>query len=121
LSPTEHYHRTCRYALLAFLAAGALVAVVFLIPGAGGRAHLVEWATLLHDTGLPEGVSHFLLWAAGFVLMGGCAAATAWAFCRWVPVRCPKCGGAAYWRAEGSWAYRCRGCNHLHETGLGTE
>jgi hypothetical protein len=121
MSPTEHYFRANRYAFLAFLAAGALVAVVFLTRGPMGQVHLVEWATLLRDAGLAEGVAHFLLWAVALVCMGFCAAGTAWIFCRWVPARCSECGGPAYWRAEGSWAYRCRRCGHFHETGLGED
>jgi hypothetical protein len=121
MSPTEHYYRASRYAVIAFLAAGALVAVVFYTPGPEGQARLVGWASLLRDAGLAGGVAHFLLWAVAILFMGCCAAGTAWAFCHWVPARCPRCGGAAYWRAEGTWAYRCRECGHFHETGLRSE
>ena len=119
MSPMEHYYRVGRYSLMAFLAAGALVAVVFLSRGPEGKVHLDGWAALLRDAGLSAGVAHFLLWAVAMVFMGCCAGGTAWAFCRCVPARCPRCGGAAYWQAVGSWAYRCRDCGHLHETGLG--
>ena len=121
MSPTEHYYRASRYAFIAFLAAGALVGAVFFTRGPDGQVHLVEWATLLRDIGLSTAVAHFFLWAVAIVFMGCCGGVTAWAFCRCVPALCPRCGGAAYWRAEGIWAYRCRGCGHLHETGLGGE
>jgi len=121
MSPTEHYYRTSHYAFLAFLAAGALVGVVFFTHGSDGQVHLVGWAMLLRDAGLSAGVAHFLLWAVAIVFMGCCGGGTAWAYCRHVPARCPRCGGAAYWQAVGAWAYRCRECGHLHETGLGSE
>jgi hypothetical protein len=121
MSPTEHYYRASHYAFVAFLAAGALVAAAFCTRGPSGQFHLVEWSTFLGDTGLSAGVVHFLLWAAAILFMGCCAGGTAWAFCRCVPARCPRCGGAAYWRAEGTWAYRCSGCGHLHDTDIGSE
>src|SRR5262249_22161139 len=121
MSPTEHYSRASRYAFLAFLVGAALVALVFFTRGPDGQVHLVEWAALLQHIGLSEGVAHFLLWAVAIVFMGCCGGGTAWVFCRFVPARCPRCGGAAYWRAEGTWAYRCSSCADLHETGLGSE
>ena len=119
MSPTEHFYRAARYGFIAFLAAGALVAVVFFTRRPDGRVHLVAWASLLREAGLSAGVAHFLLWTVAMVFMGCCGGGMAWAFCRCVPARCPRCGGAAYWQAVGSWAYRCRDCGHLHETGLG--
>jgi hypothetical protein len=121
MSPTEHYHRASRYAFISFLTAGALVAVIFLTRGPDGQVHLAGWAMLLQDGGLSLGVAHFLIWVVAIVFMGCCGGATAWVFCRCVPARCPRCGGAAYWRAEGTWAYRCRACRHLHETGFVNE
>src|SRR5215471_6968694 len=118
MSPTEHFYRAARYGFIAFLAAGALVAVVFFTRGPDGQVHLVAWASLLRDGGLSSGVAHFLLWTVAMVFMGCCGGGTAWAFCHCIPARCPRCGGAAYWRAAGSWAYRCRECKYLDETGL---
>ncbi|HKA06441.1 MAG TPA: hypothetical protein VKD71_04235 [Gemmataceae bacterium] len=121
MSPTEHYYRACRYASIAFLAGAALVALVFFTRGPDGQFHLVEWATFLQHIGLSAGIADFLLWAVAIVFVGCCGGGTAWAFCRCVPARCPRCGGAAYWQAEGTWAYRCSVCAYLHETGLGSE
>jgi hypothetical protein len=120
MSPTDHYYRPSRYSYIAFLAAGALVGLVFFTRRPDGQVHLVGWATLLGDAVLSAGVAHFLLWTVAIGFMG-CYAGTAWAFCRCVPAQCPQCGGAAYWRAKGAWAYHCRGCGHLHETDLGGE
>ena len=76
MSPMEHYYRVGRYSLMAFLAAGALVAVVFLSRGPEGKVHLDGWAALLRDAGLSTGVAHFLLWAVAMVFMGCCAGGT---------------------------------------------
>ena len=121
MSPTEHFYRAARYGFIAFLAAGALVAVVFFTRGPDGQVRLVAWASLLRDGGLSTGVAHFLLWTVAMVFMGCCGGGTAWAFCHCVPARCPRCGGPAYWQTVGSWAYRCRECNYLDETGLGSD
>ena len=103
MSPTEHFYRAARYGFIAFLAAGALVAVVFFTRRPDGRVHLVAWASLLRDGGLSTGVAHFLLWTVAMVFMGFCGGGTAWAFCHCVPARCPRCGGPAYWQTVGSW------------------
>src|SRR5262249_61611664 len=95
MSPTEHYYRASRYAFVASLAAGALVAVIFFTRGPDGQVHLVGWATLLRDAGLSAGVAHFLLWAVAIVFVGCCGGGTALAFCRCVPARGPRCGGVA--------------------------
>ena len=121
MSPTEHFYRAARYGFIAFLAAGALVAGAFFTRGPDRQFHLVGWASLLEDAGLSAGVAHCLLWAVAMVFMGFCGGGTAWAFCRYVPARCSRCGGAAYWQTVGSWAYRCRECKHLHETSLGND
>src|SRR5262249_24205131 len=75
MSPTEPFYRGARFGVIGFLAAGALVAVVFFTRGPDGQVHLVAWASLLRDGGLSSGVAHFLLWAVAMVFMGCCGEA----------------------------------------------
>src|SRR5262245_60360877 len=119
MSPTEHYKRATTVGWFMLLAAGILIAFAFFSRNADGQFHLVCWAESLDDAGLAQGVAHFLLWGLALAFMGGSFAVGMVVFCRMVPARCPRCGGAARWDSGDTVSYSCRACGHRHDTGIG--
>jgi hypothetical protein len=67
--------------------------------------------------GLPNGILGLCVLApfflAGGMLGGGLVQAT---FRRYVPARCPCCGGRAYYRRGRPITYRCCSCRHVQVT-----
>lgn len=59
------------------------------------------------------------LWGVALPLLGGSFGVAMTGFCRWVPAKCPACGGAACWQSQDTVGYRCQVSGQWHDTGIG--
>jgi hypothetical protein len=115
MSPKAHYALMWRVQCYG-IAIAAICLVGFILAALDNRLSLLREALLLAGLQLPNDIQV----AASAIFFGAliivCLAAPRIAFRRFIPARCPQCGGAAYLRVTSPVRYICQNCGHCAAT-----